>query len=113
MCSSDLKKGLDTGQTVQFCKYLWIAAAGQVSRLWEEEEPPPSYLTSCLEYVQEPWIGERKNVMLLSLLAATAKSLHSCPTLFDPIDGSPLGSPIPGILQARTLEWVAISFSSA
>ena len=44
--------------------------------------------------------------------AAAAKSLQSCPTLCDPIDGSPLGSPIPGILQARTLEWVAISLSS-
>ena len=41
-----------------------------------------------------------------------AKSLQSCPTLCDPIDGSPPGSPIPGILQARTLEWVAISFSN-
>ena len=48
-------------------------------------------------------------------MAATAavKSLQSCPTLCDPIDGSPPGSPIPGILQARTLEWVAISFSNA
>ena len=45
--------------------------------------------------------------------AAAAKSLRSCPTLCDPIDGSPPGSPIPGILQARTLEWVAISFSNA
>ena len=45
--------------------------------------------------------------------AAAAKSLQLCPTLCDPIDGSPPGSPIPGILQARTLEWVAISFSSA
>ena len=45
--------------------------------------------------------------------AAAAKSLQSCPTLFDPIDGSPPGSPVPGILQARTLEWVAISFSNA
>ena len=45
--------------------------------------------------------------------AAAAKSLQSCPTLSDPIDGSPPGSPIPGILQARTLEWVAISFSNA
>ena len=44
---------------------------------------------------------------------ATAKSLQSCPTLCDPIDGSPPGSPIPGIFQARTLEWVAISFSNA
>ena len=45
--------------------------------------------------------------------AATVKSLQSCPTLCDPIDGSPRGSPVPGILQARTLEWVAISFSNS
>ena len=45
--------------------------------------------------------------------AAAAKWLQSCLTLCDPIDGSPPGSPIPGILQARTLEWVAISFSNA
>ena len=44
--------------------------------------------------------------------SAAAKSLQSCPTLCDPIDGSPPGSPVPGILQARTLEWVAISFSN-
>ena len=44
---------------------------------------------------------------------ATAKSLQSCPALCDPIDGSPPGFPVPGILQARTLEWVAISFSNA
>ena len=44
--------------------------------------------------------------------AAAAKSLQSCPTLCDPIEGSPPGSPIPGILQARTLEWVAISIST-
>ena len=43
---------------------------------------------------------------------AAAKSLQSCPTLCDPIDGRPSGSPVPGILQARTLEWVAISFSN-
>ena len=45
--------------------------------------------------------------------AAAAKLLQSCPTLCDPIDGSPPGSPVPGILQARVLEWVAISFSNA
>ena len=45
--------------------------------------------------------------------AAAAESLQLCPTLCDPIDCSPPGSPIPGILQARTLEWVAISFSNA
>ena len=47
------------------------------------------------------------------LLAATANSLQSCRTLCDPIGGSPPGSPVPGILQARTLEWVAIAFSNA
>ena len=53
--------------------------------------------------------------LALSMAAApaAAKSLQSCPTLCDPIDGSPPGSPVPGILQARTLEWVAISFSNA
>ena len=47
------------------------------------------------------------------LLAAAAKSLQSCPTLYDPIDDSPPGFTVPGILQAKTLEWVAISFSNA
>ena len=51
--------------------------------------------------------------IFLPTAAAAAKSLQSCPTLCDPIDGSPPGSPVPGILQARTLEWVAISFSNA
>ena len=48
-----------------------------------------------------------------STVAAAAKSLQSCPILCDSIDGSPPGSPVPRILQARTLEWVAISFSNA
>ena len=48
-----------------------------------------------------------------TFIAAAAKSLQSCPTLCDPIDGSPAGFPVPGILQARTLEWVAIAFSNA
>ena len=52
-------------------------------------------------------------VDVIAVAAAAARSLQSCPTLYDPIDGSPLGSPVPGILQARTLEWVAISFSNA
>ena len=51
--------------------------------------------------------------LFIKFISAAAKSLQSCPTLCDPIDGSPPGSPVPGILQARTLEWVAISFSSA
>ena len=54
-----------------------------------------------------------KTATLWRAAAAAAKSCQSCPTLWDPIDSSPPGSPVPGILQARTLEWVAISFSSA
>ena len=50
---------------------------------------------------------------LAAATAAAAKLLQSCPTLCDPIDGSPPGTPVPGILQARTLEWVAISFFNA
>ena len=63
-------------------------------------------MQSCEENVE-------LNLGLCLVAAAAAKSLQSCPTLCDPIDGSPPGSPIPGILQARTLEWVAISFSNA
>jgi len=58
------------------------------------------------------WSKSNRERQILYVIAA-AKSLQSCPTLCDPIDGSPPGSPVPGILQARTLEWVAISFSNA
>ena len=57
-------------------------------------------------------VGLELNIQKTKIMAAAAaKSLQSFPTLCDPIDGSPTGSPVPGILQARTLEWVAISFS--
>ena len=62
------------------------------------------YLISSSSFEFCPWFAAA---------AAAAKSLQSCPTLCDPIDVSPPGSPVPGILQARTLEWVAISFSNA
>ena len=74
---------------------------------------------SCLEERRRklgiPTLGYNRLVLFNHAAAAatTAKSLQSCPTLCDPIDGSPPGSPIPGIFQARTLEWVAISFSNA
>ena len=85
-------------------------------------------LSACLlnfytEYIMgngrldEAWAGikiARRNSNNLRYAAAAAtKLLQSCPTLCDPIDGIPPGSPVPGILQARTLEWVAISFSNA
>ena len=66
-------------------------------------------LSSILAW-EIPWTEEPGG---LQSAVAAAKSLQSCPTLCDPTDGSPPGSPIPGILQARTLEWVAISFSNA
>ena len=65
----------------------------------------------CTGTLKEPPVCTGHHRGLYS--AAAAKSLQSCPTLCDPIDSSPPGSPIPGILQARTLEWVAISFSNA
>jgi len=63
--------------------------------------------------VQKAVLTYSPSAFLDHTAAAAAKSIHSCPTLCDPIDGSPPGSLIPGILQARTLEWLAISFSSA
>ena len=93
--------------------------------------PPPilfiaNYFTSFRSQLTCHFLRERLSLLtlyeiacsflsqlLLLYAAAAAKSLQSCPTLCDPIDGSPPGSPVPGILQARTLEWVAISFSNA
>ena len=61
--------------------------------------------------IRDLWIGG--TLIINTAAAAAAKSLQSCPTLRDPIDGSLPGSPIPGILQAKTWEWVAIFFSNA
>ena len=85
-----------------------------------ESEFPASGRNSCIG-IQESipvlaggfFTTEPPGKPLEHLAAAAAKSLQSCLTLCDPIDGSPPGSPVPGILQARTLEWVAISFSNA
>ena len=69
--------------------------------------------------ISKSWKVYKQNFMSRNLTlyaaaaVAAAKSLQSCPTLCDPIDGSPPGSPVPRILRARTLEWVAISFSNA
>ena len=67
--------------------------------------------SDCSHEIKRHLLLGRKAMTNLAA-AAAAKSLQSCPTLCDPIDGSPPGSPIPGILQARTLEWVAISSSN-
>ena len=70
---------------------------------------------ACLHHLNKGFYVWKKpmDASIALIAAAAAKSLQSCPTLCDPIDGSPPGSPVPGILQARTLEWVAISFSNA
>ena len=90
------------------------------------EESPNWFSRQLNHFVFPPAVNEGSNFSTFSPTpvifwvfnyshpaAAAAKSLQSCPTLCDPIDDSPPGSPVPGILQARTLEWVAISFSNA
>ena len=73
-----------------------------------------SWLQSPSAVILEPiFSGGREVLPQAQGKGLAAKSLQSCPTLCNPIDGSPPGSPVPGILQARTLEWVAISFSNA
>ena len=73
--------------------------------------PPYIWATQFLYFYTK--INFTGSSHLAIIAAAAAKSLQSCPTLCNPIDGSPPSSPVSGILQARTLEWVAISFSSA
>ena len=84
---------------------VWLLAT-----LWTAAyQAPPSMGFSRQEY----WSGMPSPSPVTPSAAAAAKSLQSCPTLCDPLDSSPPGLSIPGILQARTLEWVAISFSNA
>ena len=81
------------------CEFSWGVNEGE--KWWQQVYMVPG--KSQISYAK----------YLLEWLEYAAKSLQSCPTLCDPRDGSPPGSPVPGILQARTLEWVAISFSNA
>ena len=70
-------------------------------------------IKTTVRYLPHTYWGGYNQKDRFKELPAAAKSLQSCLTLCNPIEGSPPGSPVPGILQARTLEWVAISFSSA
>ena len=79
-------------------------------RLWGRTE---SDTTEATQQQQQQTIFHNGFTNLHAAAATAAKLLQSCPTLCDPIDGSPPDPPVPGILQARTLEWVAISFSNA
>ena len=81
-------------------------------QIWKIPQWPQDWKTSV--FIPIPKKGNAKECSNYgTVAAAAAKSLQSSPTLCDPIDGSPPGSPVPGILQARTLEWVAISFSNS
>ena len=82
----------------------WRATVHRVTKSWTWLKLLSTHMHVCILW------GQR---MYKLPAAAAAKSLQSCPTLCDPIDGSPPGFPVPGILQARILEWVAISFSNA
>ena len=98
---------------------FFLGGRGRESRqphLTHAHRAPPPGLRSLQQHlwVQGPVLAALLLLLLLLLSRfSRVKSLQSCPTLCDPIDGSPPGSPVPGILQARTLEWVAISFSNA
>ena len=93
--------------------HLFLALVSTSGGRWEETGL--LLLILCFNFSQYVYIIKTPPGFLSVHCAATAaaKSLQLCPTLCDPIDGSPPGFPVPGILQARTLEWVAISFSNA
>ena len=106
---------------LQLFATLWTVTARLLCHC---DSPGKNTGVGCHDLLQGIFLTQGLNPCLLCLLnwqvgslllapPAAAKSLQSCPTLCDPIDGSPPGSPIPGIPQARTPEWAAISFSSA
>ena len=101
----------------QLLENSWTTAAfklscGWLTQTWESLKMGTlGAQYSAIDYLR--WVPILMNFCNIHSAAATAKSLQLCPALCDSIDGSPPGSPIPGILQPRTLEWVAISFSNA
>ena len=103
VCSSSCPLG-------RWCCLTISSSAALFSFCFHSFTASGSFLRRQLRYISTLFL---LMVFPTQLYSAAAKALQSCPTLCDPIDGSPPGSPIPGILQARTLEWVAISFSTA
>ena len=97
------------GQLINMKKTIWTLTLRYITRINSEWVKGLNLRAKTIELSEEKHEGNIHDVGL----AAAAKSLPSCPTLCDPTDGSPPGAPVPGILQARTLEWVAISFSKA
>ena len=109
------KETQHTSGWVRVSQSLWFTpASSRTDRPLTSKTLKLDFLTSV--NCQQLYPNFKANICLIiniPLAAATSKSLQSCPTLCDPIDGSPPGSAVPGILQAGTLEWVAISFSNA
>ena len=114
--------------SVHACRTWWrskhtqsraaTATARKLRLVVQQQQWLLSAVGSCLWALNPVWLlwgwsFWRPDTLRADGIVAAAKSLQSCPTLCDPIDGSPPGSPVPGILQARTLEWVAISFSNS
>ena len=116
-CREQSEAGLSLSPTFQI-----TGGCPLVAKLTHVQKPcvhkSGEWSSECCGLSIPPWRRIRRKVtegvsFPFILYAAAAKSLQSCPTLLDLIDGSPPGSPVPGIFQARTLEWVAISFSNA
>ena len=111
VCVYERERGLNCSSHKSIsCFFLFFLATPYVGILvpWPGIKPVPSLVKAL-----SPNHWTAREVLLIVNTAAAAKSLQSCLTLCDSIDSSPPGSPVPGILQARTLEWVAISFSNA
>ena len=91
--------------------WLWSRWRVQGPSFWGPGQITHTLYSSVCSFIKRGWLQEL--LQRVECVAAAAKSLQLCPTPCDPIDGSPPGSPVPGIHQARTQEWVAISFSNA
>ena len=102
---------MSTHSSIPAWKLLWTEEPGGLQFMRSKESDTTEHW-ACTRTYAEQSSGKLCSTGIICT-AAAAKSLPSCLTLCDPIDGSPPGSPVPRILQARTLEWVAISFSNA
>ena len=100
----------------QRARHNWAIEQQQLKKQTEDVSSLPKTRgrsTATKSKPRPPYAWAPALIYIAAAAAAAAKSLQSCPTLCDPIDGSPPGSPVPGILQTRPLEWAAISFSNA